>query len=133
MSNQPRRRLGDLEKLIMDRLWSAERGQTVREVFSALTKDRELAYTTVMTVLDRLAKKDLVVRERDGRAWRYQPAQTRDELAAEIMDTALGDDAGERSAALVAFADRVSPEEAQLLREALAAVDESRSGRTGIR
>ena len=35
--------------------------------------EREIAYTTVMTVLDRIAKKDLVNRERDGRAWRYSP------------------------------------------------------------
>ncbi|MGY4718983.1 BlaI/MecI/CopY family transcriptional regulator [Naumannella huperziae] len=123
MSKRRQARLGDLERVIMDHLWGAGGSQTVRDVYTALAERREIAYTTVMTVLDRLAKKELVVRERDGRAWRYQPAQGRDALAAEIMDTALGVDAGERSAALVAFADRVTPEEAALLREALAAVE----------
>ena len=52
-------RLGDLERVVMERLWDAgpTDGATVREVHEALEKDREIAYTTVMTVLDRLAKK----------------------------------------------------------------------------
>ena len=60
----------------------------------SLTRDRDLAYTTVMTVLDRLAKKGLVHRERDGRAYLYPPAQTREELVADVMHTALEGEAG---------------------------------------
>ena len=64
-------RLGDLERAVMDVLWDVvpgtSDGVTVREVADALD-GRELAYTTVMTVLDRLAGKGMVQREREGRA-----------------------------------------------------------------
>ena len=62
-------RLGDLERAIMDVLWDTDTSLTVREVSARLT-ERNLAHTTVMTVLDRLAKKGFARRERDGRAWR---------------------------------------------------------------
>ena len=101
----------------MDQLWSADGAQSVREVHLAIGRD--LAYTTVMTVLDRLAKKGLVERERDGRAFRYRPVQSREELVAEVMHTALADDVADRTAALVAFVGRVSPEEAEAMRAAL--------------
>jgi hypothetical protein len=42
-------------------------------VHDAIGIERGLAYTTLMTVLDRMSKKGLVERERDGRAWRYSP------------------------------------------------------------
>ncbi len=54
-------RLGELERSVMDHLWSAGDPQTVRQVHEALSARRELAYTTIMTVLQRLAKKNLVV------------------------------------------------------------------------
>src|SRR6201982_2248259 len=66
-------RLGDLERAIMDVLWETDTSLTVRQVSARLT-ERNLAHTTVMTVLDRLAKKGFAKRERDGRAWRYCPA-----------------------------------------------------------
>jgi predicted transcriptional regulator len=88
-------------------------------VFSVLADEREIAYTTVMTVLDRLTKKGLAVREQDGRAYRYAAARTREDLVAEVMHTALAGNAAERSAALVAFVDRVSDDEAAALRAAL--------------
>src|SRR5215472_10843372 len=61
-------RLGDLERAIMDVLWESRDPLTVRQVSGGLT-ERDLAHTTVMTVLDRLAKKGFARRERDGRAW----------------------------------------------------------------
>src|SRR6516165_8290829 len=71
------RRLGELERAIMDVLWESTEPLTVRQVGERLT-DRELAHTTVMTVLDRLAKKGFARRERDGRAWRYCAAADRE-------------------------------------------------------
>lgn len=68
--------LGDLEQHVMAVLWRAPGPLLVREVHQALNYPREVAYTTVMTVLDRLAKKDAVARERDGRAWRYRPVKS---------------------------------------------------------
>lgn len=116
------KRLGDLERAVMDVLWdradSARTGLTVRDVADALP-GRELAYTTVMTVLDRLAGKGMVEREREGRAWRYRPAASREAHIARLMLDAL-DLAGSRDAALVRFAQSVTDTEAEVLRAALA-------------
>ncbi|MEH1014130.1 BlaI/MecI/CopY family transcriptional regulator [Micromonospora sp. CPCC 206060] len=115
-------RLGDLERAVMDVLWDrnpgAAGGVTVREVADALD-GRELAYTTVMTVLDRLAGKGMVQREREGRAWSYRPTATREAYIAQLMLDAL-DLGGSRDAALVRFARSVSGTEAEVLRAALA-------------
>lgn len=132
-------RLGELERAVMDVLWDrgtasgpAADGLTVREVTEAL-RERDLAYTTVMTVLDRLAGKGMVVRERDGRAWRYQPAAGREAYIAQLMLDALdlaqdGADTGGRGAALIRFARSVTGDEAQLLRRALE--EQARGGRS---
>jgi predicted transcriptional regulator len=81
-----------------------------------------LAYTTIMTVLQRLAKKNLVVQHRDDRAHRYAPMHGRDELVAGLMVDALDQvaDSGSREAALVHFVERVGADEAAALRRALA-------------
>lgn len=57
------RRLGELEAVIMDRLWSWARPVTVREVLEDLQRSRTIAYTTVMTVMDNLYKKGILARE----------------------------------------------------------------------
>ncbi len=101
---------------------------TVRQVHDALSGSREIAYTTVMTVLDRLAKKGAVEQLRDGRAYLYRPAVTRDELTAELMHEALGTvDGADRASALVRFIDTASPDDAAALRTALSELEE-RSG-----
>ena len=79
------KRLGELERAVMDQLWDTGSPQTVREVHSALRAHRALAYTTVMTVLQRLSCKDLVVQIRDHRAYHYAPTRGRDELMASLM------------------------------------------------
>ena len=116
------KRLGELERAIMDVLWDSAGPLTVREVGVRLT-DRDLAHTTVMTVLDRLAKKGLARRERDGRAWLYRPAANREAYVTELMLHAL-DQTGDRSAALASFARRVSDTEARVLRKALETLGE---------
>ncbi|WFE33676.1 BlaI/MecI/CopY family transcriptional regulator [Micromonospora sp. WMMD975] len=128
-------RLGDLERAVMDVLWDSASatpdGVTVREVADALD-GRELAYTTVMTVLDRLAGKGMVQREREGRAWRYRPAATREAHIAQLMLDAL-DLGGSRDAALVRFARSVTGTEADVLRAALAAEAAEAGPHTGAR
>ena len=81
--------LGELERAVMDHLWSTSEPQTVRQVHEALATHRELAYTTVMTVLQRLAKKHLVIQQRDDRAHRYLPVNKREELVASLMVDAI--------------------------------------------
>ena len=116
--------LGELERDVMDRLWTAGAPLTVREVHEQLAAHRKIAYTTVMTVLDRLAKKNVVRQEREGRAFRYSPAATREQMVADLMLDALGGvpGVGDRQAALVHFVGGVSQAEALALREALDAV-----------
>ena len=119
-------RLGDLERAIMEVLWQTESSLTVRQVSNGLTQ-RNLAHTTVMTVLDRLAKKGFARRERDGRAWRYRPAATREAYVAELMLTAL-EQTGDRDAALARFARSVSGAEAVVLRDALSRLEREQVG-----
>lgn len=117
-------RLGDLERAVMELLWEWQRPATVREVVRALSAQRDLAHTTVMTVMDRLARKGLLGRDRDGRAWRYYPAASREAYVAELMLDAL-DMTGDRDAALARFARSVSGEEAAALRGALGELDDT--------
>ena len=104
----------------MDILWESPDPLTVRQVSGNLT-ERDLAHTTVMTVLDRLAKKGFARRERDGRAWRYRAAETREAYVTELMLSAL-EQTGDRHAALARFARSVSETEATALRRALEAL-----------
>jgi len=115
------RLLGELERAVMEHLWKAAEPQTVRQVHAALAARRELAYTTVMTVLQRLADKSLVVQNRGERAYSYAPVQGRDELVAGLMADALAHaaDSASRRAALVHFVERVGAEEAGTLLHAL--------------
>jgi predicted transcriptional regulator len=110
-------RLGELERAVMQTLWSHDTPVTVRAVHEQLA-DRGLAYTTVMTVLSRLAGKGFARRERHGRAWLYSAAAGRDHYVAELMLEALGE-TGDRDAALTRFAHAVTDQEADALRAAL--------------
>lgn len=74
--------LGPLESEVMDRLWRGP--ATVRDVVDHLARTRELAYTTVMTIMVRLHAKGLLDRERDGKTYVYTAALTRDEHRARV-------------------------------------------------
>ena len=112
--------LGELERSVMNVLWDAPAALTVREVLDALGgHGQDLAYTTVMTVLDRLGTKQMVRRERAGRAFSYAPAMTRDAATSELLHAALDEAGTDRTAALVHFARTVDPDEAKALRAAL--------------
>lgn len=121
-------RLGELEKSVMEHLWSTgeDHWSTVRDVFSSLAAGREIAYTTVMTVLQRLARKGLVYEQKSGRAYLYRPAASRSDLTAELMRDAL-DQApdSDRRTALVRFVDSASADEVAALREALERLESS--------
>jgi len=106
----------------MDILWAQNAPLTAREV-GKLIADRDLAPTTIMTVLDRLTRKGFLQRTRDGRAWRYEPTESRDNYVADLMLEALGM-TGDRSAALTRFAQAVSGTEAEILRRALTELED---------
>lgn len=81
--------LGDLEQAVMDVLWARQAPTSVRDVHEELARSRSIAYTTVMTVLDRLSKKGIVTRSLDGRAWLYRPARTRVDLHVDTVNESL--------------------------------------------
>jgi predicted transcriptional regulator len=112
------RRFGELEAVIMDRLWQWGRPVLVREMVEDLRSERPLAYTTVMTVMENLNRKGWLRRERDGRAWRYEPTGSRSGYTAALMTDALATSADRRTA-LAHFVLQMSPHDAALLREAL--------------
>jgi predicted transcriptional regulator len=112
------RRFGELEAVIMDRLWERGRPALVREILDELRGDRTLAYTTVMTVMDNLYRKGWLRRERDGRAWRYEPTGSRSGYTAALMNEAL-ETSADRRRALAHFALQMSPHDAAVLRDAL--------------
>ncbi len=80
------RQLGPLEQRLLDGLW-VRGSATVRELVAQDARD--LAYTTVMTTLDRLYKKNVLKREADGRAFRYSPRISREELHREAAGHAF--------------------------------------------
>ena len=98
--------LGELEQRVMDVLWAADGPMSVRQVLEVLLDEKRLAYTTVMTVLDRLAKKDVVSRERDGRQWMYTPARDRASLVVDHIETLVGTDAETRRAVFAELVQR---------------------------
>lgn len=70
------RSLGSLETRLMKALWAHSGEQSVQEVCDALGPT-PANYKTVMTVLNRLVQKSLLVRRLDGRAYRYRPGRSR--------------------------------------------------------
>lgn len=110
-------KLGELERAVMEVLWERSEPAGGRDVARALS-ERDLAYTTVMTVLNRLATKGFVRRERDGQAWRFTPSASREDYIARLMLDALAL-AGDRDAALTHFAHSVSRPDAEILSKAL--------------
>jgi predicted transcriptional regulator len=80
--------LGPLEARLLELLWARSRTATVRELQRACPG---LAYTTILTTLDRLYRKRLLLRHRDGRAFAYEPRCSRDELLSELVSGHVAD------------------------------------------
>lgn len=111
--------LGHLETAVMRRLWEWDRpAASVREVLDGLKPNRDLAYTTVMTVLDNLHGKGLVRREKEGRAYVYAPTITREAYTADLLGQVL-EESEDRAAALLHFVGTLSADEIATLRSAL--------------
>lgn len=110
--------LGELESAVMDVLWHAAGPLRVRDVLERLDTGKQLAYTTVMTVLDNLHRKRWVEREQHGRAYHYQPTFSREEAAVRALREVL-DSSGDPNAVLMHFVASTSAEESDALRKAL--------------
>ncbi|MBS1791528.1 MAG: BlaI/MecI/CopY family transcriptional regulator [Acidobacteria bacterium] len=116
--------LGPLERSVMEFIWQRYEAQgeapgkvSVRDVYLAF--DRRLAYTTLMTTLDRLYKKGLLEREKDGRAFIYSPSLSQQELerslARNVIDTLLGRGEHGVEPVLACIVDAVSDRDRELL------------------
>jgi predicted transcriptional regulator len=112
------RGFGDLEAVMMDRLWNREGKTTVREVVDELRREREIAYTTVMSTMDNLHTKGWLTRERNGKAYYYWPSLTREQHSARLMADAL-DGGGSSDLVLSHFVEQIGAEETARLRAAL--------------
>ncbi|MFD8563589.1 BlaI/MecI/CopY family transcriptional regulator [Streptosporangium canum] len=112
--------LGELESAIMERMWSYHRPATVRDVLEDLRRERNIAYTTVMTVMDKLHKKGLLLRQPEGRAYVYRTVTTKESYTADRMRATLAG-GGNQAATLVHFLERLTTEESIALRAALQA------------
>jgi predicted transcriptional regulator len=109
--------LGPLELRVLEELWSRD-AATVRHLVEAFPG---VAYTTLMTTADRLFRKGLLVRERDGRRFRYRPRWSRAELhlrlASSAMATFLPDDQRALRPLISLFVDEVSRRDHAMLDE----------------
>lgn len=110
----------------MDLLWTAPEASTANDLRDRLAQNenqgqesKDLAVTTVLTVLSRLEKKGLVARERGTRPHRYRAVSTREDHTARLMHEALGT-APDREAVLARFIGSVTEAEAATLRRLLA-------------
>jgi len=110
--------LGKLEREVMEAIW--RRGETsVREIHAAF--DERAAYTTLMTTLDRLHKKGLLERRKEGRAFLYAPRISREEftrsVARDVIDGLLGQTNGETKPVLACIIDAVGERDGEMLDE----------------
>ena len=116
-------RLGDLEASIMDVVWAAKTPIRVREVSDQLNKERPLAFNTVQTVMENLFHKGWLTRHKNGRAYWYEAARSRDDYVAKLLYEALSV-APDPTATLVRLVGGMDPAEVASLRAALDAAAE---------
>nr|WP_246405612.1 BlaI/MecI/CopY family transcriptional regulator [Modestobacter versicolor] len=112
--------MGELERTVLEHLWAVEGPVTatrLRDDFAG----RNLALTTVHTVLTRLEQKGFVEHD-DARPRQFRARGSREEHVADLMHEVLGQ-AGDRQAALARFVGSVGDDEVRMLRELLAAAD----------
>jgi predicted transcriptional regulator len=110
--------VGRRERLVLEETW--RRGEvSVRDIYRAF--DERVAYTTLMTVLDRLFRKNLLARRRDGRAYLYSAAISRQEfdrtIKADVVDGLLGHGADEVEPVLACIVDTITQRDRELLDE----------------
>ncbi|HXR16129.1 MAG TPA: BlaI/MecI/CopY family transcriptional regulator [Terriglobales bacterium] len=126
LRRSPGTQLGPLEQQLLSALW-LRGSSTVREMLDA--GDIKLAYTTVMTTLDRLYKKQLLNRAPEGRAFRYSPKYTQEELERAAVGETIRQLLGSGAAAslpLSYLVEAVSEHDARLLDDLQRLLDQKR-------
>ncbi len=112
------RGFGDLEAVIMDRVWDRADPVSVREIFDELTEERQIAYTTVLSTMDNLHRKSWLQRERTGKAYLYRPSMSREQRSAKLMREAF-ESGGDTDMVLAFFVEQMNDEESARLKTAL--------------
>lgn len=112
------RGFGNLEAVIMDRVWDREDPVTVREIFDELAEERQIAYTTVLSTMDNLHRKNWLQRERSGKAYLYTPSMSREERSAKLMREAF-ESGGDTDMVLAFFVEQMNDEQSAQLKAAL--------------
>ena len=112
------RGFGNLEAVVMDRVWDHEDPVTVREIFDELAEERQIAYTTVLSTMDNLHRKSWLQRERSGKAYLYTPSMSREERSAKLMREAF-ESGGDTDAVLAFFVEQMNDEQSAQLKSAL--------------
>lgn len=116
--------LGPLETDIMQIIWQDERS-TVKKVHRKLSQQRDIAYTTVMTTMSRLAEKGVLNRHREGLAYVYTPAITEDDFVTmvvqQVLDGLLDDYSETAIDYMVDYLARSNPQELRRLQKVLQA------------
>ena len=109
---------GQLEALVMDVLWDAPGPMVPAAVREQLSGERDLAYTTVLTILVRLWEKGALERQQVGRAHAYRPAVNREAHAARRMNELLAA-TSDHPGVLTRFVEALTPEQLAELRRAV--------------
>jgi predicted transcriptional regulator len=112
------RGFGELEAVVMHRVWGHDGQVTVRDLFDELREVRPIAYTTVMSTMDNLYRKGWLARERDGKAYRYTAVASREEYSARLMREAMAE-AGDTEAVLSHFVASMDDGQSEALRAVL--------------
>lgn len=121
--------LGSLERAVMEVVWGSS-AVTAREVCDRLTGAGERAYTTVMTTLDRLHRKGLLTREKDGLAWRYTAGLSKESFDRALAGSLASDIiATHGENALAAFVDAAAEVDDALLDRLRQLIESRRAGR----
>lgn len=116
---------GTLEVRVLEALWALGREASVRDVLEAFP---DAAYTTVMTTMERLCRKGVLDRRKDGRAFLYRAVHTREELESRLLARAIEPllDGGNAQPILSCFVDEISRRDERLLDELERLVREKR-------
>jgi len=121
--------LGPLERRVLEALWARGAATTVRDLVAAV---QGVAYTTLMTTADRLFRKGLLVREREGRAFLYRTRWTRDELDLRLASSAvaalLAEERGTLKPLISLFVDEVSRRDQAMLDELERLIQRKKAG-----
>ena len=121
------RGFGDLETVVMHRVWQHDGPVTVRELFDELRQERTIAYTTVMSTMDNLHRKGWLARIKAGKAYQYTATASQEEYSARLMREAL-DGGGDAELVLSHFVAQMGGAESDLLRDVVRKLADGQPG-----